>query len=256
MKCATSLLALLVAAGLSACAVGPDYRAPQSLPATQSGTSFANAEQTGLVEQPVAIRFWSGFADTQLDQLVSESIAANHDLRIAAANLRAARALRRLTGYDRYPTVTAEAGYTHGLQSESQLPGFDRDTREGDRYDAGFDAIWELDVFGRVRRGVEAARADEEAGLAGLQDAQVIVTAEVARNYLVLRGLQDQLGVARRNAENQTRSLGITRTRLEAGRGNELDTARAEAQLRTTQANIPVLEAAIARSIQIGRAHV
>jgi multidrug efflux system outer membrane protein len=129
------------------------------------------------------------------------------------------------------------------------LPGATSDQREGDAIDVGFDAFWELDFFGRVRRGVQAARAEEGAGLATLQDAQVSVTAEVARNYFVLCGLKDQLGVALRNADNQGQTLEITGVRLEAGRGNELDTSRADAQLQTTLSTIPPLEASIATTI-------
>jgi multidrug efflux system outer membrane protein len=97
-----------------------------------------------------------------------------------------------------------------------------------------------------VRRNVEAARADVGAAAATLQDARVSVIAEVARDYFILRGLQDQLALTRRNADNQFSSLKLTRTRLEAGRGNELDTSRAEAQWQTTLASIPSLDATIA----------
>jgi multidrug efflux system outer membrane protein len=106
--------------------------------------------------------------------------------------------------------------------------------------------LWELDLFGRVRRNVEAARADVGVSVANLQDARVSVIAEVARNYVVLRGLQDQLALTNRNADNQLSSLKLTRARLDAGRGNQLDTARAEAQWQTTLASIPTLEASIA----------
>ncbi len=118
--------------------------------------------------------------------------------------------------------------------------------REFDTAQAGFDGLWELDLFGRVRRNVEAARGDVGAAAATLQDARVSVIAEVARNYFILRGLQDQLALTQRNADNQLSTLKLTRTRLEAGRGNELDTSRAEAQWQTTLASIPTLQASIA----------
>ena len=112
---------------------------------------------------------------------------------------------------------------------------------EFDTAQAGFDGLWELDLFGRVRRNVEAARGDVGAAAATLQDARVSVIAEVARDYFILRGLQDQLALTVRNADNQFSTLKLTRTRLEAGRGNELDTSRAEAQWQTTLASIPTL---------------
>src|SRR6202034_3198621 len=162
------------------------------------------------------------------------------------ANLQAARAAKRLAGFDQYPTVTLAGSYTHNLDAQQQLPGIDQHDREFDTAQGGFDGLWELDLFGRVRRNVEAARADVGASAATLRDARVSVIAEVARDYFTLRGLQDQLALTIRNGDNQLRSLDLTRTRLEAGRGNELDTARAEAQWQTTLASVPTLQASIA----------
>src|SRR6202044_2284947 len=162
-----------------------------------------------------------------------------------------ARAVRRLTGFDQFPTVTITGGYSQNQDAQQQFPGFasTESQRNFDIAQAGFDGLWELDLFGRVRRNVEAARADVGASVATLRDARVSVIAEVARNYFILRGLQDQLTLTERNADNQFRSLKLTRTRLEAGRGNELDTSRAEAQWQTTLSSIPTLEASIATTI-------
>jgi multidrug efflux system outer membrane protein len=121
--------------------------------------------------------------------------------------------------------------------------------REQELYDAGFDASWELDLFGRVRRGVEASRAQAASAVANLQDAQVIVTAEVSRTYFELRGAQTQLAVAKANVVNQQETLKLTQVRLDAGRGTELDTSRAQAQLSTTLATVGPLEATVARDI-------
>jgi multidrug efflux system outer membrane protein len=227
---------------LTGCAVGPNYHRPD----TPLDTHFANAGEPGFAESDAVEQYWTSFADPVLDGLVADALAHNKDLSAAEANLRAARAIRRLTGFDQFPTVTLAAGYTHQLDSQLQLPGVDRQDREFDAAQAGFDGLWELDLFGRVRRNVEAARADVGAAAATLQDARVSVIAEVARDYFILRGLQDQLALTRRNADNQFSSLKLTRTRLEAGRGNELDTSRAEAQWQTTLASIPSLEATIA----------
>jgi multidrug efflux system outer membrane protein len=180
---------------------------------------------------------------------VDDAVAHNKDLAAAAANLQAARAARRLAGFDQFPTITLSSGYTHNLYAKQQLPGVDRHDRDFDTADAGFDGLWELDLFGRVRRNVEAARADVGQATATLQDARVSVIAELCRDYFVLRGLQDQMGLTQRNADNQFSTLKLTRTRLEAGRGNQLDTARAEAQWQTTVASIPSLEASIATTI-------
>jgi multidrug efflux system outer membrane protein len=231
-----------VVAMLAGCAVGRNYHRPQ----TPVEAGFANAGEPGLAEGDTVERYWTRFADPALDSLVEEALARNKVLAQAAANLQAARAAKRLVGFDQYPTVTLAGGYTHNRDSKAQLPFVDQHDREFDTAQGSFDGLWELDLFGRVRRNVEAARADLGASEATLRDARVSVIAEVARDYFILRGLQDQLALTERNADNQVRSLKLTRTRLEAGRGNELDTSRAEAQWQTTLASIPTLQASIA----------
>jgi multidrug efflux system outer membrane protein len=158
-----------------------------------------------------------------------------------------ARAFDRESRFDLAPTVTAGGGYTKQRYSTEQTLG--AFGREQQLYDAGFDAAWELDLFGRVRRGVEANRAQSAAAVATLRDAQVIVTAEVTRTYFELRGAQSQLAVARANVANQQETLHLTQVRLDAGRGTELDTSRAQAQLSTTLAGVAPLEAAVAHDI-------
>jgi multidrug efflux system outer membrane protein len=227
---------------LGGCAVGPNYHRPE-IPVDPH---FANAGEPGFAEGDPVEHYWTGFADPTLTSLIEDSVAHNTDLRAAEANLRAARAARRLAGFDQYPTINLAASYTHNLDSQEQLPGVDMHDREFDAAQAGFDGLWELDLFGRVRRNVEAARGDVGAAAATLADARVSVIAEVSRDYFILRGLQDQLALTQRNADNQFSSLKLTRNRLEAGRGNELDTSRAEAQWQTTLASIPTLQASIA----------
>ena len=231
-----------VVAAVAGCAVGRNYHRPE----TPVDAHFANAAEPGLAQGDTVERYWTGFADPLLNDLVEAALAHNKDLGVATANLQAARAARRIAGFDQYPTVTLAGSYTHNLEAQQQLPGVDQHDREFDTAQAGFDGLWELDLFGRVRRNVEAARADVGASEATLRDARVSVIAEVSRDYFILRGLQDQLGLTNSNADNQLRSLKLTRTRLEAGRGNELDTSRAEAQWQTTLASVPTLEASIA----------
>ena len=192
-------------------------------------------------------RFWTRFGDDTLDRLVEEALEANHDLRIALGHLVEARAERRQAQFDLAPTVTMSGGYTNERFAQVQsLTGTALDARF---YDAGFDAYWELDLFGRVRRNVEAQSAQVQGAEATLRDAQVSVTAEVARTYFELRGQQTQLAVARRNVDNQRATLQLTQARLDAGRGTEFDTSRAQSQLSTTLATIGPLEASVARSI-------
>jgi multidrug efflux system outer membrane protein len=238
---------MFLSAALAACAVGPNYHRPE----TQVDVTFANAGEPGLAAGDPIERYWTAFGDPMLTQLVEDSVAHNKDLAEATANLRAARAARRLAGFDQFPTVTLTGGYSQNQDAQQQFPGFasTESQRNFDIAQAGFDGLWELDLFGRVRRNVEAARADVGASEATLRDARVSVIAEVARDYFILRGLQDQLSLTKRNAENEFSTLKLTRTRLEAGRGNELDTSRAEAQWQTTLSSIPTLEASIATTI-------
>jgi multidrug efflux system outer membrane protein len=222
--------------------VGPDYKQPR-VPVL---TAFANQSQEGMATDGVETSWWRGFHDNTLNQLVSQALAHNHDLRVATARVREARALRSETAFDRYPTVTTQAAYTRQRASEALVPMGDRDS---DLYDVGFDASWEVDVFGRVRRSIEASSAAVEAAEASRQDVIVSLLAEVARNYFELRGAQNRLAVARRNAENQQQTLDLTLALLEGGRGTELDTSRAEAQLTSTLASIPPLETIIKQTI-------
>jgi multidrug efflux system outer membrane protein len=233
---------MAVAAMLAGCAVGPNYHRP----ATPVDGHFANSGEPGLKDGDTVEQYWTAFADPLLNSLVDDALAHNKDLGVAEANLQAARAARRLAGFDQFPTATIAGSYSHILDSKQQLPFYDRHDREFDSAQGAFDGLWELDLFGRVRRNVEAASADLGASAATLRDARVSVIAEVARDYFILRGLQDQLALTMRNADNQLSTAKLTRTRLEAGRGNELDTARAEAQWQTTLASIPTLQASIA----------
>jgi len=233
--------ALFVAVTLAGCAVGPNYRKPE----TPVASTFGAAEPGLYLSEQAQIQFWKQFGDETLDKLVDDSLSANHDLRIAVGRLAEARAARHLSLYDLGPTVTGAGGHVNQKAAATQF-GFPFTTSY---YDAGFDATWELDLFGRVRREVEASGAELQGAEANLRDAQVSVIAEVARTYFELRGQQEQLAVAKRNVENQQASFDLTDARLKAGRGTELDTSRARAQLSTTLSRIGPLEAAVARSI-------
>jgi outer membrane protein, multidrug efflux system len=222
-------------------AVGPDY----SEPTVQVPTDFANQEQPGMSTSDVEVAWWRGFQDEDLNQLVVEALTDNHDIRIATARLREARALRSFTEFDRFPTVTTEETYTRERLSRAAAGGAERDR---ELYHIGFDASWELDFFGRVRRTIEASTADVGAAEASRRDVLVSLLAEVASNYFELRGAQNQLAVARQNAETLQQTLELTQVLLAAGRGTELDVARAEAQLNATLAIIPPLETRIARA--------
>lgn len=240
-----NLAVLMSSLLLAACAVGPDYRRPE----VTTPDNFIGVDATQLSTADVEREFWKAFNDQQLNDMIEQALAANHDIRIATARLREARALRGEAKLDFAPTVQGSAGYTRTRASDRQIAPAPTADREQDFYDSGFDAFWELDFFGRVRRGVEASSAEVQSAEAGVYATQVSVTAEVARNYFELRGAQDQLAVAHRNADNQGETVRITQARLDAGRGTQLDASRAQAQLSATLATIPDLETAVTRSM-------
>jgi len=236
------LAAALLAGG---CAVGPDYREPK--PALDA--SFVNAPAAAANPSSADIAtFWRGFGDAELTALIDRAIAANGDVRIAQARLQESRANLQGARAELLPNigVAADAGRT--LTPEYLLPGASRSQRTTSFYDAGFTASWELDFFGRNRRASESAAAQLDASQAGVHAAQTVVAAEVARNYLELRGLQLRLAVARDSIVNQRESLRLTSARLDAGRGTQLDVARAQTQLAGTEAILPTLQSAVDRS--------
>jgi outer membrane protein, multidrug efflux system len=231
---------------LSACSVGPNYHAPK----TEVSGTFANGSQTNLAAGQTAITWWRGFDDALLNRLVERALATNQDLRIATARVREARALRAQSVADALPVVTANGNYTKSASSKDSVPfPLTRQQRELQLFNSGFDATWELDIFGHLRRSIQASSADLAATEASRQDVLVSLIAEVARNYFELRGQQHELAVARRNADNQRETLDLTVSKFNAGRATELDTARARAQLNLTLAAIPTFEAGLKHSI-------
>lgn len=238
-----SWLAAIAATSLASCAVGPKYVKPE----TPVDASFSNSKQSGFASSATVAQWWKRFNDSKLNSLVDRALAANHDLRIAAANVEEVRALRNAARYDFFPTVSTSNSYTN--QRSSILQSVGGRSRNAEIYDVGLDATWELDLWGRVRRSNRAARADLESAEATRHAVMVAVTAEVAAAYLELRGLQNQLAVAQRNSENQRQTLKLTESLLQGGRGTELDTSRARALLNSTLAAIPLIESAISQDI-------
>ena len=182
---------------LTSCAVGPNYKRPE----THAPATFANASTVATTNALFNPTWWRSFNDPLLERLVEQASTNNHDLRLAQSRLREARALWTEARFDFVPTVRSDARYEKFQLSEDVAGPRER---RGELYRAGFDATWELDLWGAVRRNVEAARATVESVEATRDDVLVSLRAEVAINYLELRGLQAQLDVARRNATNQS----------------------------------------------------
>jgi NodT family efflux transporter outer membrane factor (OMF) lipoprotein len=245
MKLTHLLRTLMVLAGcsLTAClAVGPDYAQPQlDVPAEWNRLDISAESMTVAVTPGDLSRWWQSLNDPLLTELVAEALLASPDLRSAQARLREARARRTVAASARFPTVTATGTATRSESSEETGSG---DTRE--LYRAGFDASWELDVFGGVRRSVEAAEADLAASAENLYNTQVSLAAEVATNYVDVRSLQIRLGIARDNLASQSETLQLTEWRAQAGLVSNQDVEQARSNREQTRAQIPSLETNLA----------
>ncbi|KAF1684974.1 RND transporter [Pseudoxanthomonas broegbernensis] len=220
----------LATALLSACAVGPDYRAAAPAP-----VQLHNAQAPGTVADSPVAQWWRQFDDPVLERLVADALLANPDLRIAMTRVRAARAVFGERRLEPWPHVSAGAAGERTRPPDAAGGGID------EVYSLGFDAAWELDLFGRLRRGAQAARADLQAEQAGLEDVQVSVAAEVARNYFLLRGTQKRIEVAERTLSNLGQTQRLTETREELGAGSALDVHSSRARLKAIEAGIPLL---------------
>src|SRR5262252_3079741 len=234
----------------SSCAVGPDYQAP----ATEMPAAFGEAgpapkgDERSLVttDKPLWLDWWTGFGDRELVSLVERAIAANHELRIAAVRVQQARATERIAESRLYPQIGISAGAfsTRGSESGFGFPyGIPGTT--SNLFQIGFDAVYEVDLFGGVRRSIEAAGYFAEATEDGRRLVQVTLLAEVARDYIALRTLQRRLVVARANLDDQRRTADIVARRFTRGLVANFDVVRARAQVVATESGIPPLEAGV-----------
>src|SRR6266566_579534 len=197
-------------------------------------------------ESAVLVDYWDQLSDTTLSRLVAEVLRGNLDVRSARARVSAARSDRIRSVLDLTPSATLAVGYSRQRLSSASFPGSFGAFPDQHVWDAGVNASWDLDLFGGIRHTVQARGALADVAQEDLRDVQVSLTAEVARAYFELRGAQEQLLVAQRNAENQRRTFDLTKERLDAGRGSAFDTERAQAQLSSTLASIPAREAQVA----------
>jgi multidrug efflux system outer membrane protein len=235
MKTMLKVAALAAALALAGCAsVGPNYH--EVKPAAPQLQGLDAAQENNAQFQA---SWWKQFNDPVLDALIQRAAANNLDLRIAVARLHESRALLSGSKADQFPTIDTNVNYT---RSRGQQPGFSDQRSTTTTYQAGFDASWELDLFGGVRRSVEASGADLGASEAALHNAQVSLLAEVARNYFELRGSQLRLDIAQRDIESQQQTVHLTDLRQQLGSGSEQDVASAKARLAAVQAQLPLLQ--------------
>ncbi|MBI4756198.1 MAG: efflux transporter outer membrane subunit [Betaproteobacteria bacterium] len=242
-----SLAALASALALAGCVtVGPDYAAPAQNPPAQWHAPLTGGLDPAGADAATLATWWRRFGDGGLDRLVEGAVAANRDLQQARARVREARARRGLAQADLYPGASASAGVT---RSGSNAPASPTAlTRSGTLYSAGFDASWELDIFGGGRRATEAAQAELEGAEAELRDVLVTLCAEVAGNYVGLRTQQARLATAEANLEAQIQTWQLAKDRHELGAATRLAADQALYNLESTRAQIPPLKGAIEQS--------
>ncbi len=234
---------------LSGCMVGPDYHSPRpDAPSGWTGVTQTPARQPSVpTAQPAELtQWWKQFNDPVLTQLVEDALKTNLDLQLAVACLRQVRALRGIAVASLWPSLTTAADYqreTTALLSRVQAG------EAQSLYQAGFDALWEIDLFGGLRRNVESAGANVQASIEGVSLAQVSLAAEVALNYVQLRGYQQQIAVAQKNLKSMQDTALTTRQKAKAGFVCALDIANADANVAMTEAQIPVFETSAKQSI-------
>ncbi len=226
------LVAVILAGGCAM--IGPDFKTPEATITDQ----WSSGETPGISsKQESDAQWWKVFNDPVLDTLVETAYEQNLTLQIAGLRVLEARAQLGIVTGSMYPqSQTLSGNYSYNRGRETPLT---------DRYfnqaGTGFDAAWELDFWGKFRRGIESADANLVASIASYDDVLVTLTAEVARNYVLIRTLEERIKFARKNIAIQSRSLELTTNQFETGSVTELDKQQATTQLRNTQASIPNL---------------
>ena len=230
-----ALAPLLAAVGCTS--VGPDYKAPvAAVPAEwrAAGDPAFSQQSTEISE------WWRYLDDPVLDRLVERAIQQGPDLREAFARLREAQALREVAGAERFPSLDVDASYQRRGESERTSAG--APVSNSSLYAAGLDASWEIDLWGRIQRSVEAADADLGASVEDSRAVALAVAAETAVNYVELRAFQRRVAIAHRNADLQEQTLALVQARFDAGLVGERDVAQAATNVGITRSRVPALE--------------
>lgn len=245
------LAGTFLAAFACGCAVGPNYHKPNTPTPSQWGEALAGGE-TNSADSIAG--WWKNFNDPELNSLIDRAAQSNLDLRIARARVREARAQYGIAVGNLWPTVDGGSSFDRVRVSKrlpvlNYLPVPSGTPYENNFYQAGFDASWEIDVFGGQRRATEAAKAQVAAAQFGERDVLVSLLGEVAINYVQARCYQKQLEIARENIQAQERVLAITRNRFTNGLADNLDVQQAATLLAMTRANVPTLETGLEASV-------
>jgi outer membrane protein, multidrug efflux system len=242
-RCGTAL------ALLAGCTVGPNYKPPSEGAPSVWATQLAAGES----DAPAALAsWWTSFKDPELDALIGTAVRSNLTLRVAEERVREARAARDVVAGGRWPSAAASVAYSknrYGANSFPPLGLFPGIPLDYNLYNVGFDAAWELDLFGGIRRAVEASNAQIGAAEYSRRDVLVSVLAEVARNYIDARTYQERLDITRQNIAAQQAIVELTRSRYRSGLASDLEVEQAMALVTATQAQLPALESGFAQSV-------
>lgn len=250
-RCGGGLLAtaILAAAGtllLDGCKVGPDYRPPEMMAPDAWHIETAKGLQPG----PTDLRaWWTVFHDPLLDRLIDRAVRSNRDLATAFARVEEARALRGMAASGYYPSVAGVGSSTFYRNSVYTPSGAATGGSHDQVHTLGLDAAWELDLFGGIRRGVEAAEADLQASVEDYRDLLVILLSEIASAYVDTRTIQERLHFAEENVASQRESVRLAQARFDTELASELDPHQARLNLANTESLIPTLQASLVQSI-------
>ncbi len=237
------MFGLCVVFSLSACmTVGPDYVQPETSKPAQWIAGVDESSEGGGDPQALA-QWWSTLNDPLLTGLIGRAVRGNLDLKQAEARVREARARRGIVRANQFPTLDANGAVQLRRSSPSTGTG-----KESDFFSVGFDSAWELDLFGGIRRSVEAADAGIEEQIENFHAVMVSLTAEVALNYVEIRSFQTRLSIAEANRAAQTETLEIARARFESGLTTGLDVEQADFNLHQTSAQIPAFRSGLAQA--------
>ncbi len=241
---ALALVSALSAMLLACTTVGPDYRVPPQAVVNRSSASaaLAGSEESAFRTEPLPSQWWRLYRDDKLDRLIEKAFAANTDLRAASANLARARAVLGETETARRPTVGVSAAPAFGRASAA-AKGLPEPLPDMWTHDAGISASYQVDLFGKIRRAVEAAGADVQAAQAAYDLVRITVAADTARAYADMCSAGQQIKVAQHSVDLQQQFLEMNEQRVHAGRGTVLDLSRARSQLEQLRAAVPPLQA-------------
>src|SRR5690348_10222885 len=236
---------LMVVVVLAGCTVGPKYRgAPDVVPNATHAANFHRAPKDVVTPTPAAAAWWEALGDAELTHLIETGLTNSPDIRAAQARLRESRAGLRQQQRKELPSSSADALYLH-----AKLPSSFLNIGSVDFYNVGFDATWEVDLFGGQRRAIQAAAADAMAVEADVADTHVQLSAEIAQAYISLRDQQQRIALVRKSADVEDQILTLTQQRRTQGVASDLDVERIRAQVETTRQSIIPLDAQIIESL-------